>query len=136
MLKSNVGYSTNKDAYEAGKEVAQKAVQDLGETKVAFLYTSVKYVQKDVMRGVQSVIGTAPVIGCTSSGGIIVPDGFISSEDGFAGMLAMGDNETAVGVAASERGKNPRETGRKVALEAMKKVGTDLAPAYYYIRRH
>ena len=133
MLKSNVGYSTNKDAYEAGKEVAQKAVQDLGETKVAFLYTSVKYVQKDVMRGVQSVIGTAPVIGCTSSGGIIVPDGFISSEDGFAGMLAMGDNETAVGVAASERGKNPRETGRKVALEAMKKVGTDLAPAYYYM---
>ena len=63
-------------------------------------------------------------------GAIIVPDGVVSSESGFAGMLAIGDDETAVGVAGSERGKNPRETGKKVAKEAMAKVGTDKAPAY------
>ena len=50
-----------------------------------------------------------------------MPDGVIASENGFAGMLAIGDDETAVGVAALERGKNPRETGRKVAKEAMEK---------------
>jgi hypothetical protein len=133
MLKSNVAYSTNKSAYEAGKEVAKGAVADLGETKVAFLFTSVKYTQKDVIKGVKEVIGTAPLIGCTSSAGILVPDGFITGKDGYAGMLAIGDSDTAVGVAASERGKNPRETGRKVALEAMKKVGTDHVPAYYFM---
>ena len=41
MLKSNVAWSTNEDSYTQGKETAQKAVQDLIQTKVAFLYTSV-----------------------------------------------------------------------------------------------
>ena len=133
MLKSNVSYSTDKDSFVAGKACAEKAVVDLCETKVAFLFSSVKYDQKKLIEGAKSVLGTAPIIGCTSSGAIIVPDGVITSENGFAGMLAIGDDETAVGVAASERGKNPRETGRKVALEAMEKVGTDQKPAYFYM---
>ena len=39
MLKSNVAWSTNKDSYKAGQETAKKAVKDLMQTKVAFLYT-------------------------------------------------------------------------------------------------
>ena len=133
MLKSNVAWSTNEDSYTQGKESAKKAVVDLIQTKVAFLYTSVDSNVEKVLEGAKSELGTAPIIGCTSSGGLIVPDGFISSDNGFAGMLAIGDDETAVGVAGSERGKNPRETGRKVALEAMAKVGTDRAPQYFYM---
>ena len=133
MLKSNVSYSTDKDSFAAGKACAQKAVVDLNETKIAFLFSSVKYDQNKLIEGAKSVLGTAPIIGCTSSGAIIVPDGVIASENGFAGMLAIGDDETAVGVAALERGKNPRETGRKVAKEAMEKVGTDRSPAYFYM---
>ena len=41
MLKSNVGWSTNADSYNQGKDSAAKAVVDLIQTKVAFLYTSV-----------------------------------------------------------------------------------------------
>ena len=54
-------------------------------------------------------------------------------EKGFTGILAIGDPETEVGVASSERGKDPRETGRKVAMEAMKKAGRTDAPAYFYM---
>ena len=36
-------------------------------------------------------LGTAPIIGCTSNGGILVPDGYVTSDKGFAGMLAIGD---------------------------------------------
>ena len=133
MLKSNVSYSTDKDSFTAGKACAEKAVVDLIETKVAFVFSSVKYNQNKLLEGAKSVLGTAPIIGCTSSGAIIVPAGVVSSESGFAGMLAIGDDETAVGVAGSERGKNPRETGKKVAKEAMAKVGTDKAPAYVYM---
>ena len=104
MLKSNVSYSTDKDSFSAGKACAEKAVVDLMETKVAFLFSSIKYDQNKLLEGAKSVLGTAPIIGCTSSGGLIVPDGFISSDNGFAGMLAIGDDETAVGVAGSERG--------------------------------
>ena len=133
MLKSNVAWSTHKDSYTQGKETAEKAVVDLMQTKVAFLYTSVDCDVSKVLEGAKSELGTAPIIGCTSSAGIIVPDGFISSENGFTGILALGDPDMEVGVAGSERGKDPRETGRKVAMEAMAKVGRTDAPAYFYM---
>ena len=133
MLKSNVAWSTHKDSYTQGKETAEKAVVDLMQTKVAFLYTSVDCDVCKVLEGAKSELGTAPIIGCTSSAGIIVPDGFISSENGFTGILALGDPDMEVGVAGSERGKDPRETGRKVAMEAMAKVGRTDAPAYFYM---
>ena len=66
-----------------------KAVVDLIQTKVAFLYTSVDSDVKKVLEGAKEELGTAPIIGCTSSAGIIVPDGFISSENGFTGILAI-----------------------------------------------
>lgn len=99
MLKSNVAWSINEDSYTQGKETAQKAVKDLVQTKVAFLYTSVDCKVEKVLEGAKTELGTAPIIGCTSSAGIIVPDGFISSENGFTGILALGDPELEVGVA-------------------------------------
>ena len=133
MLKSNVAWSTDKDSYNAGKATAKKAANDLVQTKVAFLYTSVDNDVKKVLEGVRDELGTAPVIGCTSSAGIIVPDGFISSDNGFVGMLALGDPDTVVGVAGSKKQKTARETGREVAKEAIKKAGVDFAPVYFYM---
>lgn len=133
MLKSNVGWSTNADSYNQGKESAAKAVVDLIQTKVAFLYTSVDCDVAKVLEGAKAELGTAPIIGCTSSAGLIVPDGFISSENGFTGILALGDPEMEVGVASSPRKDDPRETGRRVAKEAMKKAGRTDSPAYFYM---
>lgn len=133
MLKSNVGWSTNESSYEAGKEAASKAVVDLVETKVAFVYTSADNKIEDVLNGAKAELGTAPIIGCTSSGGIIVPDGYITSERGFAGILALGDPDLTVGVAASPRKDCPRKTGAEVAREAMRKAGRTDAPAYFYM---
>ena len=123
MLKSNVAWSTNKDSYKAGQETAKKAVKDLIQTKVAFLYTSVDNNVEKVLEGAKAELGTAPIIGCTSSAGIIVPDGFISSENGFVGMLTIGDPNTTVGVAGYKKQKTARETGKLVAMEAMKNAG-------------
>ena len=133
MLKANVGWSTNEDSYTQGKETASKAVVDLVQTKVAFLYTSVDCDVKEVLRGAKSELGTAPIIGCTSSAGIITPDGFISGDHGFTGILALGDPDLVVGVAGSAKKGSARETGRKLAKEAMKNAGKDYAPAYFYM---
>ena len=89
MLKSNVARSTNEDSYIQGKETAPKAVVDLVQTKVAFLYTSVDSDVEKVLEGAKSELGTAPIIGCTSSAGIITPDGFVTGEKGFTGILAL-----------------------------------------------
>lgn len=133
MLKANIGWSTDANNFEAGRTSAAKAVVDLVQTKVAFLFTSCDNDVKEVLKGAKEELGTAPIVGCTSSGGIIVPDGFISSDNGFVGIMAIGDPDTTVGVAGSKKGKTARETGRKVAMEAMKNAGKDCAPAYFYM---
>ena len=74
MLKSKVGYSKNADAYEAGVETAKKASEGLNP-KFGLLFNSVGYDQKKLMEGIKSVMPDADVIGCTSSAGILVPDG-------------------------------------------------------------
>ena len=133
MLKSNVSWSTNAESYTQGKEAAKKAVVDLIQTKVAFLYTSVDCNVAKVLEGAKTELGTAPIIGCTSSAGIITPDGFISSENGFTGILALGDPDLTVGVASSSKKEDARKTGQMVAKEAMKKAGRTDSPAYFYM---
>lgn len=133
-MKSNVGYSTLESAFEAGKETAEKAMQGLKGSKVGMLFTSVDYDQKEVMKGVKSVVGDTPVVGCTSSGAIIVPDGVITSDHGFAGMLLLDDESMVIGAAGSPlKDGDARETGRMVAMEALDKAGLDYAPSYYYM---
>ncbi len=132
MLKSKVGYSLKEDSYDVGVETATLAKQEKKDTKLGFLYTSCKNDVKKVLKGVYDTIDF-PVIGCTSNGGIIVPDGYITSENGFAGMLTLADKSLTVGVACKEGGRDPRAIGRKVAIEAVENAGSTRAPAYFYM---
>ena len=92
MLKSSVGYSTSNDYFLAGMDSANDSISKLDEPKVSFLFTSCKSDIKQVVKGIRSVSDT-PIIGCTSSGGIIVPDGVITSDDGFTGLLTLSDEQ-------------------------------------------
>ena len=84
MLKTKVGYSQNVDSYLSGAESAQMA--NLGEAKVALLFTSVVMDQNRIVEGVKSV-SNAPVVGCTSSAAICTHDGYLNAETGYAGMM-------------------------------------------------
>jgi hypothetical protein len=96
------------------------------------LYTSCD-TGNEVVAGARSVLGDVPVIGCTSSGAIMVPEGIIASEQGFSGMMVMDDSDMTVAVAGSERGEDPRATGRKIALEAVRNSGLKVRPSYFYM---
>lgn len=132
MLKSNVGYSINPDNFFSGKETAAKATTNLENVKLGFLYSSVNSDIKEIVKGIKEVTD-APVIGCTSSGAIMVPDGIITSEHGFSGMLALDDPDMVVGVACHEAGKDARAIGRKVAIEAVENAKSTRAPSYFYM---
>lgn len=132
MLRSKVGYSINPDSFMTGLEAAKDATMDFSNVKLNFLFTSAKSDVKKVTKGVKSAT-TAPVIGCTSSGGIIVPDGIITSETGFAGVLSLNDSDMTVGVACHEAGRDARAIGRKVAIEAVENAKTTRAPSYFYM---
>ena len=132
MLRSGVGYSKNLDYFVSGIETAEQATEDLNEQKIGFLFTSCNDDVKEVLKGIRT-ISSVPLIGCTSSGGLIVPDGIIESNESYAGMLVLNDGEMTVGVACHEAGKNARAIGRKVAIDAVANAKTTRAPAYFYM---
>lgn len=131
-MKINLTWCTNENSNVSGKTCAKKAVLDLNETKLAFIINSNKYNQEELIKGVKSVVGTAPIIGYSSNEGIIVADGYLDPRKSpFATMFAIGDNETKVGTAIAHKIGNERDIGRNVAKKAMEKVGTPYSPAYY-----
>ena len=132
MLKSKVGYSINEDDFLKGYESSKESTKDISNVKLNFLYTSANNNIKEIVRGIRNNT-QEPIIGCTSSGGIIVPDGYITSKNGFAGILTLNDPDMVVGVASHEAGKDPRVIGRKVAIEAVENAKTTRAPAYFYM---
>lgn len=85
------------------------------------------------MEGIKSVAKDVDVIGCTSSAGIITPDGYMIDEDGTAGMLTLGGDDLTVACYGMAKGKSARETGREVAKKALEKAGLDYAPDYFFM---
>ena len=130
-MKAMVGSSVLAKSFDAGIETAKKATKGMKNPKIGLLFTSIKYNQDEVIKGIKSVHKNLKVLGCTSSGAIMTPEGIISSPDGFAGMMVLEENELHVGVAGSPRGKDPRETGRKLAKEAMANAKKKVAPTAF-----
>lgn len=130
-MKAMVGSSILTNSFEAGVETAKNSMKGIKNPKIGLLFSSIKYDQDELIRGIKSVNNEIKVIGCTSSGAIMTPEGIISGENGFAGMMVLDDNELNVGVASSPRGSNPRETGRKIAKEAMEMAGKKYAPVAF-----
>ena len=132
MLKSKVGYSMDANSLTSGNITAKIATKGMRNAKLGFLYTSCLSNIREIVKGVREVTDM-PVIGCTSSGAIIVPEGIVASPHGFSGMMALDDKNLTVGVACHEAGRDARKIGRKVAIEAVKKAGTTKAPDYFYM---
>lgn len=133
MLKTKVGYSVDSDSFNSGKESAKKAMEGYTNPKLGMVFCSCVYEESEVLKGVQTISGTLPIIGCTTAGAMIVPDGIIDNANGFSGMMLFDDEDLKVSVAGMERGNDPRETGRKIAIEAIKNAGTKVRPSYFYM---
>ena len=115
-----------------GKEIENKTgIQNLSDMKMAFVYSGVQYDQMKLLDAVKEELPGVPLIGNTSFTGVVTPEGYITGEDGFAGIMALSDADLTVGVAGMPKEGTARETGHKVAEKAMKAAGKDEAPAYF-----
>ncbi len=133
MLKSNTGSSTIADARQAGREAAAQSKKGLSKAKLAFAYASADYNLESMLAGIAEELPGVPVIGNTSFTGVITPAGYITGDKGFLGILALDDDALSVGVAAGERGSDPRATGRQIAQKAMAAAGKTVPPDYFYM---
>lgn len=132
MLKTNVGYSQNKDAYQAGCETAKMASVENGQ--VGLLFTSCDMDQKEIMRGIKETSENLNFVGCTSSAAICTHDGYLNSADGYVGMMTFGGDCEVVTAGSPKTEESAREIGRRIAKEAMSKVtGEDKEPDYFFM---
>ena len=115
MLKANTGSSINKGAQAAGREAAMKTKAGLEKIKMAFAYASCTYDLDAMLKGIAEELPNVPIIGNTSFTGVILPEGLVSSEDGFLGMMALEDDDLDVGIAAAVKGNCAVEAGKKVS---------------------
>lgn len=132
MLNAKTGTSTKADVRLAGKEAAQ-AVKEVKDIKMAFVYSGVQYDQKALLAAISEELPGVPLVGNTSFTGVITQDGFVTGDDGFVGVMAMGGEDLTVGVAGMAKEGTARETGHKVAEAALKKAGKTEAPDYFYM---
>ncbi len=91
------GASRCDDAYDAGVSAASDALLALGsqEPTLVIAFTTDRYNADDLVRGIRSVTGAAPLIGCSAAQGICNSD---LLRDGVA-VLALGGSDLDVTVA-------------------------------------
>ena len=125
--KSAVGESKEKDSFKAGVEAAQNALTKAGVKKCDFvlLFATVEHDQEELLRGVRSVTGEAPLSGCSGEGiitqsgpageGMFGATGLIEGEKAAAVMVFSSDDLHFFNCSASGLKKNSRETGEEIA---------------------
>lgn len=133
MLKANTGSSVNSNPKTAGAEAAAKAKAGLDSVSMAYVYASCDYDLDAMLAGIAEELPGVPVIGNTSFTGVITPEGYITGEDGFVGIMAVSDPDMTVGVAAVERADCPVDAGEQAAKLAMERAGKTTPPDYYYM---
>lgn len=133
MFKANTGSSINANSKTAGAEAASKAKQGLDSVSMAYVYASCDYDLDALLAGIAEELPEVPVIGNTSFTGVITPEGYVSGEDGFVGIMAVSDPDMTVGIAAVERADCAIAAGEQVAKLAMEKAGKTTPPDYYYM---
>ena len=127
-MRAMVGSSILENSFDAGVEIAKNSTKGLKTPTLGLLFISEQNNPTEMVNGIKSVNPGLKIIGCTSSGSVMTPDGIITGPNGFAAMMVLDDNELSVGVAASPRGTNPRMTGRKLAKAALENAGKKFAP--------
>lgn len=122
-MKAFNGYSTNVDPAIAGYEAAKMA-GNAKTAKLVFAYTSCDYDVAKVIEGIRKYYD-CPIIGNTSFTGVIVPDGYISGENGFVGILTIAGNDVKASVACVKK-SNPTQNAVKLGEQVAKKALTDM----------
>ncbi len=112
-IKTGTGYSQNENSFEAGVEIANKAMKDnsLSDETLFLLFATPQHKMDMIMNGIRSVMGDNPkFLGCTTTGivtnqflsysGALAGGAFISSETPFFELFYEGsikDNEWEAG---------------------------------------
>ena len=131
-MKTKVGYSENVDAYTSGVETAKMA-NKIENPQVGLLFTSCVQDQKEIMKGVKSVLKDIDIVGCTSSAAICTQDGYLNKPTGYSGMMLLGGDAKVVAAGSPKTNDDARTIGRKLATKAVKEANCIEKPSYVFV---
>ncbi len=109
-----VGISQRKNSYQAGRAAIEQAFTRLSThcSDLILLFTSEHYDQAAVLRGVRSLSGDTPLIGCCG-GGILTAKGLRMKA---VALMAIRSDEITVDIASGQiQQESARQTGEQVA---------------------
>ena len=118
--KAGVGMSRHHNPNVAGREAAQQALQKAGVAKpdFVFMFGSIGYDQRSLVRAVREITGGAPLTGCSAEGTI---NGDDADESNFWVVVTAISSEELHwmnGLAAGLRA-DPRDAGKRVAQDLL-----------------
>lgn len=128
MIIAGVGTSSHSDSFQAGYEACSQAMQKGGIDKpdLTIVFSSVKFAQDQVVKGVRQVSGGASLVGC-SGAGEITNEG--PSDKVVAVMAIKSDTVSFTTVLGKGVKENAREAGKNTALAVREKAGANALAA-------
>src|SRR5215213_4814278 len=124
--KAGVGTSHHHNPDVAGREAAEQALKEAGVAKpdFVFLFASIGYDQRSLLRAVRETTGDAPLSGCSAEGTI---DGVNADESNFSVVVTVISSEELQwtnGLAKGLRGDS-RAVGQRVAQDLLPHLSSD-----------
>lgn len=117
--KIGIGISTKLDSFIAGKEAARSALYQIARQapNIIIVFISPIFDQEEAIKGIRSIIGEGPLVGCSSAGSITNRGSFRNSvtvcainSDSIRFSYGIGNNVS----------RNPRSAGREAARQSSK----------------
>ena len=124
--KAGVGKSHHHNPNVAGREAAQQALKEAGLERPDFLFmfASIGYDQRSLLRAVRQSTGGAPLTGCSAEGTI---DGDEADESNFSVVvtaISSGELQWINGIATGLSAE-PHAVGQRVAQELIPHLSAD-----------
>src|SRR5215207_2172519 len=124
--RAGVGMSYHHNPNVAGREAAQQALQKAGISKpdFVFVFGSMGYDQRSLVRAVRETTGGAPLTGCSAEGTI---NGEDADESNFSVVVSAISSEELHWHNGLAKGleDEPRAVGKRVAKELLAHLSTD-----------
>ncbi|MDD4412381.1 MAG: FIST N-terminal domain-containing protein [Patescibacteria group bacterium] len=121
-IQAGAGYSQNtKNSQAAGAEAIQKALLTAGNEaiKLITVFTTEQYDEAAVIKGIQSVVGETPLIGCTAASVII--NGKTFTDAVAVSVLRSDTLNIALSLSENISGQS-KEAGRNLAINLSKQI--------------
>jgi hypothetical protein len=124
--KAGVGMCRHHDPNVAGREAAEQALEKAGVDRpdFVFVFGSLGYDQRSLVRTVREATGGAPLTGCSAEGTI---DGDDADESGFSVVVTAISSEELQWHNGSAAGleAEPRAVGKRVARDLLPHLSSD-----------